>query len=59
MELDIKVLEAKHDEYLKAIQQHQAAIAAHEADMHANEGALQVVKELLAVAKAPPKQSSK
>lgn len=55
MELDIKVLEAKRDEYKQAIGQHQAAIEQHTADMHANVGALQVVEELLAVAKAPPK----
>ena len=59
MELDIKVLEAKRDEYALAIEQHRAAAAKHEADMHANEGALQAIEELLAVAKAPPKQTEK
>jgi hypothetical protein len=59
MELDIKVLEAKRDEYQKAIVSHRDAVEQHTADMHANVGALQAIEELLAVAKAPPKQAEK
>ncbi len=55
MELDVKVLEAKRDEYLAAIASHEQAMRRHEADMHANQGALQAIEELLAVAKAPAK----
>ncbi len=59
MNIDIKVLEAKRDEYKAAIAQHQAAIEQHQADQHANFGALQTVEELIAVAKAPEPAASK
>jgi hypothetical protein len=46
MELTIKTLEAKRDEYAAAAEQHKTL-------MNANVGALQAIEELLAVARAP------
>jgi hypothetical protein len=53
MEIKLETLEAKRDEYKKAVEGHKAQAEWHMSQADANQGALLAIEELLAVAKAP------